>query len=75
MKRIICKREYNTETAELVKKVTFGAWGDTNGYEETLYITADGHYFLYVNGGADSFHPVEKLTRKSKETAAAWLEK
>ena len=75
MKKIICKREYNTETAELVKKVTFGEFGDTDGYEETLYITADGYYFLYVNGGVDSIHPKEKITRKSKATAAAWLEK
>ncbi len=75
MKKIICKKEYDTETAELVKKVTFGEFGDTNGYEETLYVTNDGYYFLYVNGGVDSIHPVEKLTRMSKANAEAWLEK
>ena len=74
MKKIICKKEYDTETAEMVKKVTFGVFGDTNGYEETLYITADGYYFLYVNGGVDSIHPEEKITRMSKETAAKFLE-
>ena len=74
MKKIICKKEYDTETSEIVKKVTFGEFGDTNGYEETLYITADGYYFLYVNGGVDSIHPEEKITRKSKETAAKFLE-
>ena len=74
MKKIICKKEYDTETAEMVKKVTFGVFGDTNGYEETLYVTADGYYFLYVNGGVDSIHPEEKITRMSKETAAKFLE-
>ena len=74
MKKIICKREYNTEAAEIVKKVTFGEFGDTNGYEETLYVTADGYYFLYVNGGIDSIHPEEKITRMSKETAAKFIE-
>ena len=74
MKKIICKKEYDTETSEIVKKITFGEFGDTNGYEETLYITADGYYFLYVNGGVDSIHPEEKITRMSKETAAKFLE-
>lgn len=36
MKKIICKREYDTETATLVKKFTEGAMGDPAGYEETL---------------------------------------
>ena len=75
MKKIICKREYNTETAELIKKVTYGVFGDTDGYEETLYVTADGYYFLYENGGVDSIHPKEMIRRKSKESAAKWLEK
>ena len=74
MKKIICKKEYDTETAEMVKKVTFGEFGDTDGYEETLYVTADGYYFLYVNGGIDSIHPEEKITRMSKETAAKFIE-
>lgn len=39
MKKIICKREYDTETATLVKKHTVGEFGDPAGYEETLYQT------------------------------------
>ena len=35
MKKIICKREYDTETATLVKKHTVGEFGDPAGYEET----------------------------------------
>ena len=48
MKKIICKVEYDTATAELVEKRTNGYFGDPAGYEESLYKTADGKYFLYV---------------------------
>ena len=37
MKKIICKREYDTETSELIKKNTVGTFGDPAGYEESLY--------------------------------------
>ena len=42
MKKIICKKEYNTETATLIKKYTCGYFGDPAGYEETLYQTPQG---------------------------------
>ncbi len=74
MKRIICKKEYDTETATLIKKSVFGAFGDANGYEETLYMTPDGSYFEYVNGGEESKYPVENIKRLSKKAADAWLE-
>ena len=73
MKKIICKKEYDTETATLVKKHTFGAFGDTDGYEESLYVTPDGSYFEYVNGGAESKHPAENIKRLSKKAADLWL--
>ncbi len=73
MQKIICKKLYDTEAAEVVKKVTFGDFGDPCGYEETLYITADGSYFLYENGGCDSVHPKESIKRMSKKTAEEWL--
>jgi hypothetical protein len=73
MKKIICKKEYDTETATIVKKVTFGNFGEADGYEETLCQTPDGLFFLYVNGGAESAHPAEDITRMSKAKAEAWL--
>lgn len=73
MKKIICKVEYDTTTSELVKKVTFGEYGDPAGYEETLYKTQDGKYFLYVNGGADSKHAKEDIKRMSAAKAEEWL--
>ena len=72
MKKIICKVEYNTETATLVKKNTFGVFGDAAGYEESLYVTEGGKYFLYVNGGADSKYPEENIKRMSADKAEEW---
>ena len=74
MKKVICRAEYDTDTANLVKKVTFGAFGDSDGYEESLYQTEKGSYFLYVNGGEDSKYPKEDIKRMSKDKANAWLE-
>ena len=73
MKKIICKKEYDTETATLIRKVTSGVFGDPAGYEESLYVTPDGSAFLYTNGGAESPYTVEKITRLSKKNADAWL--
>lgn len=74
MKKIICKREYDTETATLVKKVVNGAFGEATGYEESLYQTPGGLYFLYVNGGPESIYKEENIKSMSKAKAEAWLE-
>ncbi|MBQ8895160.1 MAG: hypothetical protein IJ043_12225 [Clostridia bacterium] len=73
MKKTICKYEYDTEKAVIVKKSTSGSFGDTAGYEETLYQTADGKYFIYVNGGADSIYPNEDIKRIAKAKIEAWI--
>ena len=73
MQRIICKKLYDTDTAELIFKKTEGAFGDSAGYEESLYKTPEGGYFLYVNGGADSPYPEEKITRLAEKKAEEWL--
>lgn len=49
MKKIIRKKEYDTETATLVKKYTVGSFGDPAGYEETLYQTPDGFYLSLIH--------------------------
>ncbi|MBR3978402.1 MAG: hypothetical protein IKJ94_02120 [Oscillospiraceae bacterium] len=74
MKKIICKKEYDTETATLIKKTTFGSFGDPVGYEETLYQTPAGLYFLYVNGGEASPYPQEDIQRIGKAKVNEWLE-
>ena len=74
MKKIICKKEYDTENATLVKKYTYSYYGDPAGYEETLYQTPGGLYFLYVAGGEASQYPQEDILRLAKTKVNAWLE-
>mgnify|MGYP003303399793 CR=1 FL=1 len=74
MTKIICKKMYNTETAALIMKTTYGYFGDPAGFEETLYQTPDGLYFLYVCGGADSPYPCADIRRIGKNKAQQWLD-
>ena len=74
MKKIICKKEYDTETAKLIKKCTYGYFGDPAGYEETLFQTPGGLYFLHVCGGEDSPYPTEDILRLAKTKVNAWIE-
>lgn len=74
MKKIICKREYDTETATFIEKHTFGCFGDSTGYEECLFQTPEGLYFLYVNGGESSKYPAEDILRLAKTKVADWMD-
>lgn len=74
MKKIICKKEYDTENATVIKKVTVGFYGDPAGYEEILFQTPDGLYFVYVCGGETSPYPCEDITRISKNKVSEWIE-
>ena len=72
MKKIICKVEYDTEASTLVAKFTEGQFGDPAGYEESLYQTEDGKFFIYVNGGAESIYAKEDIKRLAKDKVNAW---
>ena len=72
MKKTICKKIYDTDASTVVKKFTYGQFGSPDGYEETLYVTEGGKYFLYVNGGADSLYPEENIKRMSAAKADEW---
>ena len=74
MKKIICKKEYDTETAPLIKAHPFATLGDPAGYEEDLYQTPAGLYFLHVGGGEASLYPTEDILRLAKTKVNAWLE-
>ena len=74
MKKIICKVEYDTETSELLGKNVSGSFGDEAGFEESLYKTEGGKYFLYVNGGPKSQYKEENIKRVSAPKAKEWLE-
>ena len=73
MKKTIAKVDYDTESAELVGKVTAGSIGDPTGYEECLFKTPDGKFFLYTNGGAESIYTKEDIKRMSAAKADEWL--
>ena len=74
MKKIICKKEYDTEKATLIKKNTYKSIGDEDGYEESVYKTEDGSFFLYVNGGSSSKYPKEDIKRLSAASAKKYLD-
>ena len=73
MKKIICKVEYDTENSEFLGKITSGYVGDPEGYEECLFKTQTGKYFLYCNGGENSKYQKEDIKRISPEKANEWL--
>lgn len=72
MKKIICKVEYDTEASELIAKYTSGEFGDADGFEESLYVTPGGKYFLYTNGGEGAVYTKESITRMSAAKAEEW---
>ncbi len=74
MKKTIGKAVYDTEKATEVKRVTHGYYGDSAGYEEVLYQTAKGSYFIYGVGGADSKYPVENIKTICKNKVQAWID-
>lgn len=74
MKKIICKKEYDTETATLIKKSVNSYFGDPAGYEECLFQTPEGLYFVYACGGEASPYPTEEITRLAKTKVNDWLE-
>ncbi len=67
-------KTFNTETAEIVKKVTVGTYGDPAGYEMTMYRTPEGDFFLYTYGGEASEYATESIKSYSKANAKKWLE-
>ena len=75
MKKVICKIEYDTDASELIQKKVFGVFGDPKGYEESLYKTKDGKFFLYGFGGSESPYTEETITRLAANKVKAWQEK
>ena len=74
MIKTICGKTYNTDESTLIRKKTVGEFGDPTGYEESLYVTEGGNYFLYLNGGDESPYKKEDIKRMSKANAEKWLE-
>lgn len=64
---------YDTVNSMIDKKFTYGVPGDPTGYEETLYITIDGRYFVYTNGGISSKYPKESIIPIAREEVKNWM--
>ncbi len=64
---------YDTATSMIDKKFTYGVPGDLCGFEETLYITNDGRYFIYTNGGINSKYPTENITPIERDEVKNWM--
>ncbi|MBE6753125.1 MAG: hypothetical protein E7559_02025 [Ruminococcaceae bacterium] len=69
MKLKVGRKVYNTETATLVKTNTVSYFGDPAGYEESLYKTPKGEFFIYGVGGAESKYPEEQIILVTAEEA------
>ena len=72
MKKVICKIEYDTEASEMIQKKAYGVFGDPKGYEETLYKTADGKFFLYCFGVPESPYTEETIKRLAANKVKEW---
>lgn len=64
---------YDTMTSTVDKKFTYGIPGDPCGFEETLYITGDGRYFVYTYGGQNSKYQNEDIVPMERENVKLWL--
>jgi hypothetical protein len=83
MKKVIDGKIYNTETATKVEYYSNFSTGFDN-YDETLYLTKKGVWFLYGSGGPASPYAVQghgyssggsDIIVYSDNEAFAWLEK
>lgn len=74
MQKHMYGKDYDTETAVLIKKFTYGQYGDPKGYEECLFQTPEGLYFLFVQGGPESPYPAADLVRIGKAKVDTWIE-
>lgn len=74
MQKTIGKVKYDTEKAREIKRVSHSYFGDPAGYEEVLFQTEKGNFFIYGVGGAESKYPVETIKTISKAKVSDWCE-
>ena len=84
MKKVISGKVYDTETAERIGEVSFGNPSDFHFYDEALYRTQNGRFFLAGEGGpltawkkapgSNSWSSGSGIEALSIEEALAWCE-
>jgi len=72
MKKIIKRKIYDTDTSKQLAFKNIGEFGEPNGYEERLYITKRGLYFIFGQGGPESPYPEPDIKAAAKEDADKW---
>jgi hypothetical protein len=72
MRKIINKKTYDTSTAKLLGVKYAGEFGDSDGYEEQLFITKKKELFLYVNGGPESKYKKPSIILFTDKEAELW---
>lgn len=85
MKKIIAGAKYDTDTAKKLGSYSYGARSDFHFYDEELYRTKSGRYFMHGNGGPMSHYAKacdiggwtggEKIVPVSRFDAQEWAEK
>ena len=69
------RRIFDTTKAEALGNRAYSYYGDPAGYEETLYKTKGGLFFLHGIGGAESpYAEGEDIRPVAADDAQAWLE-
>lgn len=69
------KHIYDTTKAEELGHRAFSYYGDPAGYEETLYKTKGGLFFLCGIGGSDSpYNSGEDIRPIAEAEAEKWLQ-
>jgi len=84
MKKVINGKRYDTETAERIGSDSYSSCGDFSYWQEELYRTKRGNWFLAGEGGAMSRYARaigqnetgggNAVTPLTQEQALAWLE-
>jgi hypothetical protein len=85
MKKVIDGKLYNTDTATEISMASYGYGNDLDAWDETLYVTKNGAFFIYGSGGPaskygrserqNSMSGGSELRVVSKEDALEWCEK
>ena len=69
------RRVFDTTKAEALGNRAYSYYGDPAGYEETLYKTKGGLFFLWGIGGSESpYSAGEDIRHLTEAEAHAWLE-
>jgi hypothetical protein len=75
MKKTIKKVVLDTDKASEVGYSYSGEFGHSNGFEERLYTTEKGEYFIYGVGGTDSPYNEPAIYFLTKEEADEWKQR